>query len=243
MLEIARVVAIHPGDHSLDALLLRTGARAVGVPVITQGASTTTGQSDLPTMTAPAGEARWNVAARTEQDVLVVLAPTAGGHWVALGFLFPQINAVLSGTPGAKVYRHGSGAWHSIGLDGTVTIGHPSGATATMGPTLDGGSPVGGDVDGRWQHGGANAAAAVGLRVAMPSGAVFTIAPDGKATLKAIGEAIIDTPLASFTGDIVAEGDVIAGTISLREHTHYAPDGGGETSEPGGGAPAPPDEL
>lgn len=249
MIELARVVAIHPGAHAVDVVLLRTGQRAAGVPLMTQGASTTTGGSDLPPITAPAGDERWNVPARGQNDALVVLAPTAGGNWIALGSLFPQINAVLSAEPGRAVYRHASGAWQMIAPDGTVTIGHPSGASITMGPNITPTNPVGGDVHGQWRHGGPNAAAQVGMHVTMPSGAELTIAPNGQVTLKAITQATFDTPQATFTGNVSiagtltmsgtngtgnietpgaidaggtihADGHITSGSISLREHRH-----------------------
>lgn len=40
MIEIGRIVTIHPGAHAVDVVLLRTGQRAAGVPLMTSGAST-----------------------------------------------------------------------------------------------------------------------------------------------------------------------------------------------------------
>jgi hypothetical protein len=34
------------------------------------------------------------------------------------------------------------------------------------------------------------------------------------------------------SGDVTATGDIVAGGISLKSHTHIAPDGGGETTAP-----------
>ncbi|RVT91411.1 hypothetical protein EOD42_22410 [Rhodovarius crocodyli] len=233
MIELARVVAIHPEDHSIDCAIIRTGQRCVGVQVAAPGASTNTGTSNLPPVDAPAGEARWNVPARGSNDAVAMLAPTAGGNWVCVGFLFPQVNGVLSAEPGRQVTRHSSGAWSMIAPDGTVTIGHPSGAVVVFGPNLAPTNPVGGDVDGQWRHGGAAAAAQVGLHVAMPSGASFTIDTDGKLAVKAIGEATFDVPVAKFSGSIEAAGDVTAGGISLQGHRHSGVQGGaGNTGTP-----------
>lgn len=249
MIELARVVAIHPDAHAVDVVLLRTGQRAAGVPLMTSGASTATGVTDLPPVTAPDGDDRWNVPARGQSDMLVVLAPTPGGNWIAIGSLFPQINAVLNAEAGRRVYRHSSGAWHMIAPDGTVTIGHPSGAVICMGPNLTPTNPVGGDVHGQWRHDGPNAGAQVGLHVTMPSGAELTVATDGQVTMKAITQATFDTPQASFTGNVSiaggltmtgtngtgnittpgnidadgtmhADGHITSGSISLREHVH-----------------------
>lgn len=227
MLEIGRVVAVNPGDHSVDVLLLRTGHRLPGLQVLAQGASTDTGLSDLPSPTAPAGAARWSqLPARGARDVLAVVAPTEGNH-VVLGFIFPQTNGVLSREPNRRVYRHASGAWHTIGPDGAVTIGHPSGATITMGANVEAPDPAGLSADGRWPAGGgANA----GVKVSLPGGASFTMAPGGAVTIVSPGTVTVQAPTAHFTGDVTAAGDVTAGTISLRNHRHGGVETGGGTS-------------
>lgn len=236
MLEAARVVAIHPEDHSVDCIILRTGQRVSGAPVLTSGAGTKSGRSDLPPVRAPQGDDRWNIPQRSEADSIVLLAPTAGGNWVAVGGMFPQQNGVLSPVPGVAVYRHHSGAWHMIGLDGTVTIGHPSGAVVSMGP---GGAsppnPVGADVDGLWAHDGPNAAAPVALTLSMPSGASITINTAGKVTITAPAEVEVAAPVLKCvnlqaSANITAGGDITAGNISLRNHRHNGVQGGGGTS-------------
>ena len=199
--------------------------------LVAPGASSRTGQSNLPPVTAPAGDGRWNVAERSDVDALVVLAPSGHGNWIGVGFLFPPVNAVLSREPGRQVTRHSSGAWSMIAPDGTVTLGHPSGASITMGPNLAPTNPNGGDVDGQWTA-GANGGAVPGLHITMPSGAEITIAGDGKITLKAISEATFDVPKARFTGNIEAAGDVKAGTVSLRNHIHRDVLRGNEESGP-----------
>lgn len=231
MLELARVVAIHPHDHSIDALLLRTGQHAIGVPVLAAGAGSLSGLSDLPPVNAPGGDARWGVLAETQADAIAVLCPTASrSAWIVVGFLFPQLNAVLHQEPGRAIYRHSSGAWHSIGPDGTVTLGHPSGAVLSFGSTTP---HVPQGVDARWPD---PTGAPAGARLTMPSGAQITIAPDGRVTLKAITEAVFDTPLATFTGAITAAGniettaDVKAGNINLKTHRH--PNGNPQTGQP-----------
>ena len=230
MLEIARVVAIHPEDHSIDAIILRTNQRVVGVPVMAPGASSRTGQSNLPPVTAPSGDARWNVPAAGDIDALAVLAQSGHGNWIGVGFLFPQVNGVLSRERGRQVTRHASGAWSMIAPDGTVTLGHPSGATVSMGPTMAAPNPNGGDVDGRWAP-GANAGAPAGIRVSMPSGTVIEVGTDGKTTIKA-SEVTFDTPMARFTGEVQVTGDVMAGTVSLRNHVHRNVTRGASDTDP-----------
>lgn len=132
MLELARVVAIHPASHRIDVVLLRTGQRAAGIPVMAASASSYTGLSDLPPVNAPAGDARWEVPARSERDAVAVLAPTRAGNWICLGFKTPEHATWLDAEAGRHVYRHASGVRHVIQADSTVRVEHPSGATVTI---------------------------------------------------------------------------------------------------------------
>jgi phage baseplate assembly protein V len=67
-----------------------------------------------------------------------------------------------------------------------------------------------------------------------------TAAKEGKvvincknAEIKATGELKIDTPTAKFTGDIKADGDVQAGSVSLKDHKHgQVQPGSGQTGKP-----------
>lgn len=246
MLEMARIVAIHPEDHSIDCVILRTGQRCTGVPVLSAGASTTTGSSNLPPITAPNGDERWNIPARGANDAIAVLAPTFGGHWICIGNKFPEVNAVLNAEAGRQVVRHSSGAWSMIAPDGTVTMGHPSGAVMTMGSNLTPTDPVGGDVDGQWQHSGPNASAQVGLKVVLPSGAVITVETDGKAKMTFPAEIEFEVPLAKFSNNVQVGGNVVvtgsltaasvsAGGIGLTTHHHT----GVATGSGNSGAPSP----
>lgn len=65
-------------------------------------------------------------------------------------------------------------------------------------------------------------------------GATFVEVLDGKITVKATS-VVIDTPTATFTGKIVAAGDVTAGTISLQQHVHLGVQSGSGIS----GVPRP----
>lgn len=58
--EFAKVVAIHPESHAVDVVVLRTGARLAGVPVLAGMASGQTGLSDLHLPDAAKGPAAEN---------------------------------------------------------------------------------------------------------------------------------------------------------------------------------------
>lgn len=67
-----------------------------------------------------------------------------------------------------------------------------------------------------------------------------TAAKEGKviincknAEIKATGELKIDSPKSKFTGDIEAEGDVKAGSVSLKDHLHgQTQPGSGQSGKP-----------
>lgn len=236
MLEMARVVAIHPEDHSVDLLILRTNQRAAGVPVLTSSASTTSGTSNLPTVTPPAGADPFLPPRHAAVAAICFVAPTAGGNWVVVGWKFPEQNGVLNAEPGRQVTRHSSGAWQMIAPDGTMTMGHPSGAVFVMGPTLEPVNPVGGGVDAQWQHNQPSASVPCGMTARFPSGARIDVAGDGKVTVTAPAEVAFVVPLAKFSGNVEvagevrATGDVLAGNIRLKTHRHTGVAGGSATS-------------
>jgi len=47
----------------------------------------------------------------------------------------------------------------------------------------------------------------------------------GTATITAPTQIVVNTPTAHFTGNITSDGDVTAGTVSLRHHVHPIPSG------------------
>ena len=69
---------------------------------------------------------------RSERDAVAVLALTANGNWICLGFKVPEHATWLDEEAGRHVYRHASGVRHVIAADSTVMVEHPSGATVTI---------------------------------------------------------------------------------------------------------------
>ncbi len=181
--------------------------------------SGSTGDSDLPVPDpAPPGADPYRVPRDGPRTVLAALLPLAGGQWIALGFVLPPVNGLVANARGRRVYRHNSGSWLTIAEDGTWIVGHPSGARVAFGPTPNGPHPASLNVHGRWPAAPSGAAAQV--VVSLPSGARVEINAAGRATVTAPGGTEFATPLATFTGDVQVQGDVRAGSVSLRNHVH-----------------------
>lgn len=244
-LALARVAATHPEDNSVDLVMVDTGARLAGVQVLSQNASSRAGSVDLPVVDEPPG-GKWSME-RTGSDMIAVVG-YIGRQPVVTGFLFPQVNQMLFKDPKLRVNRHQSDVYTSIDGDGNAQIVHPSGTHIRIGESADLQDLAGGDADGDFAV-DRNTGRKVHVRVGMGGGtATLTIAPDGAVTLvtqqgvSIVAEAdvsvkapkvIADTALVHATGDIVADGDVIASGVSLVGHIHGGVErGGSSTSAP-----------
>lgn len=136
MLELAVVVDTHPEDNSVDALMVRNGARVVGAQVMAMGASGRTGTVDLPEV-KKTGD-KWDITQRDkdDQDVIAVIGHV--GHTpMVLGFIYPQVNQMLFGDPKMRFSRHQSDVMSSIDGDGNIQLTHPSGAYVRIGEQPD----------------------------------------------------------------------------------------------------------
>lgn len=87
------VVAVHPADHSVDLVMSDNGARLIGVQVMTSNGSTRSGSVDLPDVIEKTN--KWDVSKPTGQD-MIAMVDTMRGQPVVTGFLYPQVNQMLS---------------------------------------------------------------------------------------------------------------------------------------------------
>jgi len=231
-LALARVAASHPEDNSVDLVLIDTGARLAGVQVLSQSGSSRAGTVDLPVVDEPS-DGKWGMK-ETGNDMIAVVG-YIGQQAVVTGFLYPQVNQMLFKDPKLKFSRHQSDVYSSIDGDGNVQVVHPSGTYIRIGESADLDDLGGKDADAKMAV-DRNTGRKVNVRIGMGGGtATFTIAPTGAVTLEtqstvdvvADGNVRIkaphvevNTPLAHFTKDIIADGDVIASGISLVHHVH-----------------------
>lgn len=231
------VVATHPEDHSVDIVMADDGSRLVGVPVLAgPGTSARTGVADLPDVPAKAN--KWDITQRDGQD-MEVLVGYMGRQPVVTGFLFPQVNRVLTKTPGTRVVRHRSDVVQTLDADGNMQIAWPNGTYMRVG-----------EAPGKAELATADAAATdrntgrgMHLRIGLGGGAgTITITPDGavtidvqndvqiktsaNATVHAAGTLTLKGAQIEMVGPvhasstITSDGDQVAAGISQVGHVH-----------------------
>lgn len=213
------VVATHPEDHSVDLVMADDGSRLVGVQVLTPSGSARTGTVDLPAV--PESANKWDITKRNGQD-MEALVGFLGRNPVVVGFLYPQVNQVLSKDPKARYSRHQSDVEWMIDGDGNIQLNHPGGAYVRIGETPDKVDTAGKNADGNAKA-DRNTGRKVNVRVGLagnavvltmtPDGSVtfkleqdFTIEAEGNALIKAPGGITLDTPEARCTGNLTVDG-------------------------------------
>lgn len=213
------VVATHPEDHSVDLVMADDGSRLSGVQVLTPSGSARTGTVDLPAV--PEAKDKWDISKRNGQD-MQALVGFLGRNPVVVGFLYPQVNQVLSKDPKARYSRHQSDVEWGIDGDGNIQLTHPGGAYIRIGESADKVDTAGKNADGN-SKADRNTGRKVNVRVGLAGNAVvLTMTPDGKVTFKleqdftieAAGKALIkapggitlDTPETHCTGNLTVDG-------------------------------------
>lgn len=175
------VVATHPEDHSVDLVMSDDGSRLVGVQVMTPSGSTRTGTIDMPAVPEKAN--KWDITQPTDQEMIAMVATFGSGNPVVVGFLYPQINQMLSSDPKRRVSRHQSDVQWSIDGDGNVQLVHPSGTYIRIGESADAEETAGKNADTNAAV-DRNTGRQVNVRIGMGGGtAILTIAPDGAVSL------------------------------------------------------------
>lgn len=229
MLKLARVVDAHPESHSVDVVVLDDNRRFGGVRVLAGSAGGDFGSSGLAVPTNTGFEARNS----GQRDIFAVIA-WVGVTPVVMGFLHPQVSQVLFADKERAINRHPSDVYSSIDANGNAEFYHPSGAFIRIGTDPSHEDLSGKDVDGIWAI-KRNTDKAVHIHVEQAGGAaVLDIAPNGAITVhtgqtltvSADGGATITAPTVQVNGDVHVSGDVVAGSVSLKNHTHGGVQGG-----------------
>ncbi|EPT1451934.1 hypothetical protein ACVOZ6_003522 [Escherichia coli] len=252
------VVDVHPGDHSVDLVLVDNYARLVGVQVQAHTASSRSGAVELPDVEVR--QNKWDISDRTGQEVMA-LVDFVGPTPIVTGFLYPQISQMTHQDGKIKYHRHTSDVQTYTDGEGNMGLLHPSGAHITIGTTPDPKDFSGQNVDKNLTI-DRNTKTKVYLRVSLAGNvAVLTMTPEGActlhldktldiecttATIKASDSIVLDTPQTHITGKlqvddttelkgavkagstIDAVGEITADKTGLQRH-HHKGDSGGNT--------------
>lgn len=224
----ARVVAIHPEDHSCDVVILRDGSRLAGVQILSSSASTNTGLNDLVAPAGAPGGDKWNASQKTGRDIIAIVDWCDGSPYIE-GFLFPQICQMTFAEANRKVDRHASDFYQTIDGKGNVEWSHPSGTYLRIGESPAHEDLTGKDFDKKWAiTNNTGTAPHVQLVVASGGAAKCTvnIDPAGNVTVTSVaaGKFVfpagmeVDTPLATFTKDVFVKGSIKADG-EITDHT------------------------
>ena len=208
MLKLAKVVATHPEDHSVDLVMIDDGTRIAGVQVLTSSATGNTGVHDLPTPDRPSGD-KWDLVGETDRDMIAVVG-SIGRSAVVVGFLFPQISQMLFKDPNRRVMRHASDVYTSIDGQGNAEFFHPSGAYVRFGTSASHEDLSGTDADGKWAI-TKNTGNQVHIHIEQAGGkASVNIAPSGAIVVNS--QSTLDF---NITGNLTAViGGNLAATVS-----------------------------
>lgn len=262
MLNLARVVDIHPESHAVDVVLMDDGRRISGVQVLAGSAGTNFGVADLAMPDAVGYEAK-NSKTR---DIYAVLS------WVrdipvVLGFLYPQVAQCLFREKERMVYRHASDVYVTIDGNGNTEIYHPSGAYFRIGESGAHEDLTGKDYDKVWaikrntdkkvhihlEQGGGVAALDIDPagNISLTHAGNLTTSTGGNLSATVGGSTDLNSGPVTITapsltinaettingnvsvnGGVTSSGDMVAGGISGMGHTHTEQGDGAETSGP-----------
>lgn len=217
------VVEVHPEDHSVDIVMADDGSRLIGVQVMTPNGSTRTGTVDLPAI--PKRKNKWDISRATGQDLHAIVG-FVGRNPVVTGFIFPQVNQMLSADPTLRITRHQSDVIETLDGKGNYQWIHPSGTYVRFGETPDLEAPANADGDAKADR---NTALKPFVRLGLAGGAMeLTIAPDGsiKVTTQKGIEVQAAEPSTIKAPKLVLDSDVeitktlkVAGATSLKNVT------------------------
>lgn len=149
MLDLARVVAIHPESHAVDLFFMADGRRIAGVQVLSHSAGGNFGMSDLSTPDINAAN-QYESSNSGTRDIYAVVGWSSHIPLV-LGFMFPQVAQCLFPDKDRMVYRHSSDVYFTVDKDANTEVYHPSGTFMRIGTSAAHEDLTGKDFDKVWK--------------------------------------------------------------------------------------------
>lgn len=188
MINLGRVVGVHPEANAVDVEMMLDGRRIAGIQCMSQICGTDFGASG---MEAPSVR-EYDKNQNGLRDIIAVVT-FMGSQPLVLGFLFPQVCQLLFEELGRYVFRHSSDVYTTISPTGDVEFYHPSGAFVRFGESTGHEDLTGKDYDAKWQI-SKNTGRKVSIHVEQAGGtASVTIDPTGNVLIKHKGDLDVET--------------------------------------------------
>lgn len=187
MLDLAKVVEIHPESHAVDLEFMDDGRRIPGVQVLSHSAGGDMGLSDLSQPT----NVGYDEKPSQKRDIYAAVS-WSGSMPFVIGFLFPQVAQCLFEDINRMVYRHASDVYMTVDGDGNTEVFHPSGTYLRIGTKPEHEDLTGKDYDQIWKiDRNTDKAVHVHLEVASAGSKVASldIDPSGNLSIENSGEA------------------------------------------------------
>lgn len=185
-LDLARVVAVHPESGSVDLVTVAGGRRITGVKVMS---GSLTRQSGFAGLHKPDAQG-FDADDTGGREALAVVA-SFGQVPVVLGFLPPQVSAMMFADVDRMVYRHPSDVYFTIDADGNTELSHPSGAFLRIATSSGHEDLTGKDYDGKWKI-SRNTGKQVHMHFEIPGQAMVDLSPAGALSITCSANATID---------------------------------------------------
>lgn len=186
-IRLARVTAFHAGRADIICMD-GDGMRLVGVPVMTDSASTDTMASDWPEPTQFPAE---DSAVTTLDREVVAVVGFMNNVPVIMGFLPPYLSQCFFAEPNRLIHRHASDLYWTVDQYANAELAHPSGIFVRIAQDAVHEDLTGLDVNQRWKI-SKNITPPAQVTVSHPSGTVVNIDSAGKATLIGANDFDID---------------------------------------------------
>lgn len=228
MLDLAKVVAIHPESHAVDLFFMADGRRIAGVQVLAHSAGGNFGMSDLSTPDINAAN-QYESSNSGTRDIYAVVG-WSGHIPLVLGFMFPQVAQCLFPDKDRMVYRHSSDVYVTVDKDANTEVYHPSGTFFRIGTSAAHEDLTGKDYDKVWKI-ARNTGSAVHVNLTVKNAgsevAKVTIDPSGNVTetnsgnlsataggtslVKSTGNMTLEAPQITMKGSVVINGSLSQG--------------------------------
>lgn len=215
-LRLAQVIGVHPERRTVELAYLDDGARAGEAQIASGVVGSDSGLWAVPSVPRPSSERQAggiNPSGRT----LTAVVAAIHGRPIVLGFVSPLGSQMTFTEQDRAMYRHPSGAYATIGADGSIEVRHPGGAHLRIGaganetvPAANGWSPPSGSPP---------------QITLTTSGFTLTVEPGGKTTLTTSNTVEMTYTAATMNGPLTVNGNVgINGTLGVQAN------GGGSTT-------------